>query len=170
MTIDPSLNRSYEYIHYTGENIDSLDLTRIYSQTAANLAFHTPNGLWVSVTGIDDWEQYCLKNNCRLENLKSEFQVLLKPTAKILILHNRSVFDDFFEEYGFYEKGIDTLGGSYTLNLSISWERIISDFQGIVAPIVMPKFYDMSLWYDIWCCTSGCIWDLQAVEKTVRLK
>jgi len=142
---------SYEYIHYTNGSIDYLDLTRIYSQAAEKLALHTPNGLWVSVTGINDWEQYCLKNNYRLENLKSEFQVFLKPTANILILYNRSIFNDFLEEYGYYANGKETLSGNYTFNLSISWERIMEDYEG--------------LWHKTWNCTSGCIWDLKAVEK-----
>jgi hypothetical protein len=153
MAFDLSLAGSYEYIHYTTEK----------------LATHTPNGLWVSVTGINDWEQYCLKNNYRLENLKSEFQVMLKPSAKILILYNRSVFNDFLEEYGFYEKEIETPEKNYAFSLSISWERIISDYQGIVVPIVLPQFYGLNLWYKTWNCTCGVIWDLQAVEKAYKL-
>ena len=169
MNFDPSSPRSYEYIHFTKEAAETIDLTRTYTQTVEKLAFHTPNGLWLSVTGIDDWEQYCLKNSYRLENLKTEFQVMLKPTAKLLILYDNSAFEDFEEEYGYYAEGIEIHGDNYTHNLSISWERIISDYQGIVVPIVFPKFYNMSLWYDIWRCTSGCIWDLEAVEKAERL-
>ena len=169
MTFDFSLNRSYEYIHYTSENIGTLDLDRKYTQTTGNLVFHTPAGLWLSIAGIYDWEWYCRKNNFRLENLKSEFQVFLKPKAKILNLYDISVFEDFEDEYGFYAKDIETPGENYTFSLSIAWERIISDYQGIVVPVILPKLYNMDIWYDIWCCTSGCIWDLQAVEKAYKL-
>jgi hypothetical protein len=109
------------------------------------------------------------KTNYKLENLQSKFQLTLKPAAKILFLYSEAVFVDFEKEYAYYPEGIEIQGDNYTLNLSISWERILSDYQGIIVPIVLPKLYNMGLWYDTWCCTSGCIWDLQAVEKTVKL-
>jgi hypothetical protein len=153
---------SYEYIHYTSENIHTLDLNRAYAQTAENLALHTPNGLWLSIAGINDWEQYCLKNNYRLDKLKSEFQILFKPAAKIFILHNKTVFENFIKKYGYY-------GEDDTSGLSIRWEEIIKDYQGIAMPHVFPKLHNMGLRHKIWRCTSACIWDLQAVEKIERL-
>jgi hypothetical protein len=169
MNFHPSLPTSYEYIHFSGDNMAALDLNRAYTQTAENLAFHKPNGLWLSITGIHDWEKYCLKNNQSLDKLKHEFQVRLKPRARILILYNDAVFTDFKNKYAYYPEGIDIHGENYTLNLSVAWERIIADYQGIVVPAVLPKLYNMGLWYDTWCCTSGCIWDLQAIEKAVKL-
>jgi len=158
MNFDPSLPTSYEYIHYTGENIDTLDLNRAYIQTAEKLAFHTPNGLWLSITGINDWENYCLKNNYNLMNLKYEFQVRLKPQAKILILYNKAVFEDSEKKYGYYKE-------NYPFTFSIRWEEIIKDFQGLALPTVIPKQYNRGLWHDTWRCTCACIWDLQAVDK-----
>jgi len=168
MNNGPSFLGSYELIHYSSENTDRIDLNRTYPQTAEKLTFHTPNGLWVSVTGNNDWEKYCIKTDTRPENLKSEFQILLKPNAKILVLHGEAVFEDFEKEYGYYQEGSRIQGENYTLDLSISWDRIISDYQGIIVPVVLPKLYNMGLWYDVWCCTSGCIWDLQAVEKAEK--
>jgi len=160
MRFDPSLPTSYEYIHYTSENIDALDPNRAYTQTAEKLAIHTPNGLWLSITGINDWEHYCLKNNHNLMKLKYEFQVKLKPRAKILILYNKAAYDDFEKKYACYSEGIE---------IQIRWEEIIKDFQGLALPIVIPKRYNMDSWHDTWRCTSACIWDLQAVEKIDRL-
>jgi len=150
MNFDPSLPTSYEYIHYTGEEIDTLDLSRAYTQTAEKLAFHAPNGLWLSITGINDWETYCLKNNYNLANLKNEFQVKLKPHAQMLILYDDSAFEDFEEKYGYY--GEDN-------TLSVHWDEIIKDYQGFALPHVFPQLNNT------WRCTSACIWDLQAVEK-----
>jgi len=164
------LYKAYEYIHYSTSGVSAIDLSRTYQQTAEKLAFHTPNGLWVSVIGNNDWEKYCIKTDTRPENLKSEFQVLLKPDAKILYLNSKTAFEDFEKEYGYYADGVAVHGENYTLDLSIKWERIISNFQGIVVPTVLPKLYNMGLWYDTWCCTSGCIWDLQAVEKAYKLE
>ena len=151
MDFDPSSPTSYEYIHYTGENIGALDLNRVYTQTAESLALHRPSGLWLSITGINDWEKYCLKNHYNLMNLKYEFQVKLKPRANILTLHNSAAFEHFKKKYGY------------------CWEEIIKDYQGLALPVVFPQSNNTDLWHDTWRCTSACIWDLQAVEKAVKL-
>jgi len=161
MIFDPTLPISYEYIHYSGSNIEALDLNRAYAQYTGRLAFNTPNGLWVSVEGIHDWEQYCRKNDYRFDTLRYEFQVLLKPQARILILHNNSAFEGFVKEYGRYRENY--------YDLSIRWEEIISNYQGIALPRVFPQLMNMFHWYKTWCCTSACIWDLQAVERVERL-
>jgi len=149
MTFNPALPTSYEYIHYTSENLDTLDLSRIYPQNVEKCASHTPNGLWLSIAGINDWEQYCLKNNYNLHNLKYEFQIKLKSQANMLILYNAIACMDFEQKYA--------------LSFSIRWEDIINDYQGIALPHVIPK------WSNIWRCTFACIWDLQAVEKVYRI-
>jgi hypothetical protein len=169
MNFDPSLPTSYEYIHYTGKNMDTLDLNRTYTQTAQNLALHRPNGLWLSIAGINDWEKHCLESNYNIHNLKYEFQVKLKPYANILILYNNAVFEDFEKKYAYCPEGIETDSEDYTLTLSIRWQEIIKDFQGLALPNVLPKLYDNHLWYDIWHCASACIWDLQAVDKIDKL-
>jgi len=170
MNFDPSLPTSYEYIHYTGENVDILDLNRVYTQTAEKLASHRPHGLWLSITGINDWEKYCIKNNYNLMNLKYEFQVKLKPQAKILILHNNAAFADFEKNYAYYPEGIEIHEENYSLALSIWWEEIIKDYQGLALPHAEHKLYNMGIWHDTWCCTSACVWDLQAVEKAMKLE
>ena len=160
MNFDPSLPTSYEYIHYTGEEIDTLDLSRAYTQTAEKLASHTPSGLWLSIAGINDWETYCLENGYNLANLKNEFQIKLKPQAKILILCNNAAFEDFEKKYGYYAE-------NHTL--SIRWDEIIKNHQGLALPNIFPQLFTKSPWCDTWCCTSACIWDLQAVEKAEKL-
>ncbi|MDR2717279.1 MAG: hypothetical protein LBB89_04350 [Treponema sp.] len=169
MNSNPAFPSSYEYIHYTAADIETLDLNRTYLQTAENLLFHTPNGLWLSICGINDWEIYSLNNNDNLDNLKYEFQVKLKPHAQILMLYNNVVFEDFEKTYAYYPKGIEMHDEEYTLDLSIKWQDIINDYQGIALPNIIPKLYNMGLWFDTWCCTSACIWDLQAVEKVEKL-
>jgi hypothetical protein len=168
-TFDPTIPMSYEYIHYTAESIDTLDLSRTYTQTAENLVLHKPNGLWLSIAGINDWEKYCLENNENLVKLKYEFQICLKPHANLLILHNEAAFEDFEKKYAYYPEGIAEHGENYIPDLSIKWEQIINDYQGIALPVILPKLYNMGLLFDTWCCTSACIWDLQAVAKVEKL-
>ena len=153
---------SYEYIHYTGEDIAALDLSRKYTQNVKNLAYNTPNGLWLSITGIRDWVQYCLINSYCLDNVKSEFQIFLKPDAKILILHNTAALEDFTRKYGYYKE-------NNASGLSFRWEEIIRNYQGIALPNVLPKLPNMDMWRKTWCYTCACLWDLQAVEKVDKL-
>jgi hypothetical protein len=160
---------NYELIHYTNSGVSAIDLTRSYRQTDDNLIYHTPTGLWVSVAGINDWERHCLKNGNSPENLQTKFQIILKPDSKILNLHDESAFSGFEKEYGYYQEGIKPHEENYTLDLSIAWKRIIAGYQGMIVHIALPKLYNMGLWYDTWCCTCGCIWDLQAVEKASKL-
>jgi hypothetical protein len=169
MKTDQSPDSNYEHIHYTKASVSAIDLSRIYKQTTDSLIFHTPKGLWLSVGGTSDWEHYCREKDYALENLQSKFQITLKPDAKIINLYSEAVFKDFEKEYGYYQEGIKIHSDNYTLDLSIAWDRIIADYQGIVVSLVLPKLYNMGLWYDTWCCTCGCIWDLHAVEKAVKL-
>jgi hypothetical protein len=104
-----------------------------------------------------------------MEHLQANFQILLKPDAKILNLYNEAAFKDFEEEYGYYQEGLKTYEENYTMDLSIAWERIIADYKGIIVILALPKLYNMGLWYDTWCCTCGCILNLQAVEKTEKM-
>jgi len=162
MNFDPNLPISYEYIHYTGRNMDTLDLNRVYAQYAGKLAFNAPNGLWLSVAGKHDWEQYCRKYKNRLDALQYEFQITLKPRAKILILNNKTALENFLKEYGrCKEKYYD---------VTIRWESIINNYQGIALPHVFPKLMNMFSWHKTWCCASACIWDLQAVKKVEKLE
>jgi hypothetical protein len=160
MNIDPASPSSYEYVHYTGGNVDKLDLNRAYDQHAEKLAFHSPNGLWLSVTGIHDWERYCRKNNCRLDALRYEFQILVKPRARIIVLHNKNAFESFIGEYGRRKDNY--------FDISIRWKEIIRNYQGIALPRVFPKLTYMFSWHKTWCCTSACIWDLQAIERVEK--
>jgi hypothetical protein len=163
MIFNPSLPSSYEYIHYTREDIAAFDLNRTYTQTDKDLAQNTPHGLWLSITGIHDWEKYILKNNLNPVNLEHEFLVKLKPSAKILVLYNTALFNDFTKKYGYFrEQG--------RLVFLIRWEELIKDYQGIAFPHLFLKHFNMLLWQRLLCCTSACVWDLQAVETIVKLK
>jgi len=162
MNFTSSLLSAYEYLHYTSEDIETLDLNRKYYQSPKNLASHSPNGLWLSITGVNDWIEYCLRNSLYIDNVKSEFQVFLKPDAKILILNNTASLVNMTKEYGYY--------GEDKEELLIRWDKIIWTYQGIALPtLLFPKLPNMATWHKVWCCTSACIWDLQAVEKVGKL-
>jgi len=163
MKFNPSLPTTYEYIHYTSEGITALDLNRSYAQSAKDFERHTPNGLWLSITGNNDWENNCRKISYRLDRLKSEFQIFLKTNSKILILHSPAAYENFAKKYSYFtEQGRRVL--------LFRWEEIIKDYQGIALPHVCPYVFGIVQWHNAWRCTSACIWDLQAVKKVDKLK
>jgi hypothetical protein len=170
ISLDPQLPTSYELIHYSSKKVANIDLSRTYQQPPSNLFYHTPNGLWLSVAGINDWKQYCGTKYNASDKLKSEFQIIPKPDAKVLIIYNNESFEIFEKEYCYYPEGIAKQGANFTLNISVSWDRIINEYQGMIVATFLPKYKDMGLRLGIWSCTSGCIWDLQAVDKAVKLK
>ena len=162
MIPNPSLPSTYEYIHYTAEGITALDLNRAYAQTPKDLERHSPNGLWLSITGNNDWEKTCLKTNYRLDKLKTKFQVFLKEASKILILHSTAAYENFAEKYGYYS-------GQGRRVFSIRWEEIIKEYQGIAVSHLNHGFFGIVQWRNAWLCTSACIWDLQAVKNAAKL-
>ena len=163
MNLNPLSPPAYEYLHYTSEDIETLDLNRKYYQSPKNLACHSPNGLWLSITGKNDWIEYCLRNSLYIDNVKSEFQVFLKPHAKILILNNTATLENFAKEYGYYSENKKD-------DLVFRWDKVIKNYQGIALPTLkISKLPNMATWHKVWCCTSACIWDLQAVEKVGKL-
>jgi hypothetical protein len=113
---------------------------------------------------------YCGAEYNAAEKQKSEFQIILKPGAKILIIYTDEAFEKFENEYCYYPVSIAKQGDSSIRNKSVDWDRIISEYQGMIVATILPKYNDMGLRLGIWCCTSGCIWDLQAVDKAVKLK
>ena len=162
MKLNLSLPATYEYIHYTARGITALDLNRTYAQTSKDFERHKPNGLWLSITGNNDWEKNCLKANYRLDSLKSKFLVFLKEASKILILHSTATYDNFAKKYGYYsEQGRRVL--------LFRWEEILKDYQGIAVPRLYSEIFGIVQWHNAWRCTSACIWDLQAVKYAEKL-
>ena len=158
MNLDSLSPPAYEYIHYTAEGNTALDLNRSYVQTSKDFERHSPNGLWLSITGNNDWEKTCLKTNYRLDNLKSKIQVFLKLSSKILIFHTTADYDNFAKKYGYYSEQERRV-------LLFRWEEIIKEYQGIAVPYLNPELFGIVQWRNAWCCTSACIWDLQAVKE-----
>lgn len=162
MNFNPPSPTAYEYIHYTGEVVEALDLNRTYDHTERDFELHKPNGLWLSITGVKDWYHYCHKKKYRLENLKTEFQIILKPTAKILFLNNNADYENFAINYS-------SIAEKRRRVIVIHWDEIINEYQGLALPHLNPDYFSMVYWQHSWCCTSACIWDLQAIKKVVKL-
>lgn len=152
--------------HYSIEKIQCLE-KREYEQK--KVKFHCkPNGLWVSVEGDDyennyNWKQWCQLEGYALEHLSFCYEIILKENSNLLYLENKKDIFDLAKKYPFKTRDWDPEYDSYQIN----WSEIKKNYQGI---IITPYQWDCRLalessWYYGWDCSSGCIWDLDAIKE-----
>ena len=143
----------------------------------ANVQLGKPRGLWVSVEDGDGWKEWCLDNDFYLKNLTYKYEVVLKKDMNILYLKNSNEILSFTDEYGYdplveiYEqlnkKYPDKFDYSFNSCSAVRWDLLYEKYQGIViAPYCWKRRLDFNCqWYYGWDCSSGCIWDISAIEK-----
>lgn len=154
-------------MHYSDEPV-ILDRSREYEQEAGSV--HTkPRGLWVSVEGEDDWPSWCRAEEFRLDCLRVEHEIVLRPTARIIRLGSREALYGFQTKYGVGEAhtyAAHTWADVHSwVDTWIDWRRVAQDADGIViAPYQWPVRLTLS-WYYSWDVASGCIWNLDAIAS-----
>lgn len=117
--------------------------------------YDKPCGLWVSVDGKDDWDSWC-RSESFAGATGTRYRVYLSMDANVLLLPTPLDVLMFREQYGEVESNSD--GVPY-----IPWERVATDYQGI---IIAPYHWSLRFkesWYYGWDCASGCIWDAGAI-------
>jgi hypothetical protein len=129
-----------------------------------------PKGLWVSVKGEDDWENWCRGENFSLEGLACVHEVKLHSNARILRVSDAWGIEDLTRRYGAERyPELSSLCGRMD---AIKWREIAGEYQGVViAPYIWSKrlAFD-SFWYYGWDCASGCIWDADAIQSVSLLE
>lgn len=164
----PEPSSDLELIHYGLEYVTRVDSCPQNPHSASNIV-GKPCGLWVSVKGEDDWENWCRSEGFRLETLVRQTRLHLKPDARVLRIATAIELDNFSQTYG---------GEAICHLLSIDWQRVAESWQAIIiAPYIwerrLPrdlKTHQLSFWYYSWDCASGCIWDADAVERLEQLQ
>lgn len=140
-----------ELRHYAPDTV-LLDRSRTYKQERPD-SYTKPVGLWISVKGENDWLQWCTDELFRLDHLAVEHHVTLG--GDILILDKSDDLLDFQSTYGIRDRR----------GYAIDWPRVTQDYDGvIIAPYHWQHRLSLS-WYYTWDCASGCIWNLNAIEK-----
>lgn len=146
-------------VHHA-EHPVTLDRTRRYPQKECAFEIGKPHGLWLSVPGDESWESFCIAEEFAIHQLAHTHRVTLKASCDVLVVGNTTAFDRFAAEYlvpdenSFYEGGF-----------AIDWRRVVVEFDGI---IIAPHRWDRRdehRWYSGWDCASGCIWNLDAVDR-----
>lgn len=143
-----------------------------------------PTGLWVSdeSRGAHGWLKWCTAENFRLDTLKYEYRVKLKPDARILYITSSVELDEFTNEYkapgpmdedSVFIKRMKKYRSTYEPPImGIDWSRVAEKYQGIV---ISPYIWSMRLetrytWYYGWDCASGVIWDKDAIKSFELVK
>jgi hypothetical protein len=137
-------------LHYSHKPV-----THVTSASQDESLILKPNGFWISVD--DEWKQWCIAENFRLDCLNYVYEVTLAPKANILRISDVSGIDEFTEKF---------VGAE----LFIQWNAVAQLYSGIIiAPYIWERRMSRdTMWYYGWDCASGCIWDADAIAD-IRL-
>lgn len=142
--------------HYSSAAVE-FDPDWDYSDRAKR--YDKPTGFWVSVAGEDDWPSWCRSEEFRDIDNSVRHDVILSPSANLLVLDSPAAMREFDTEYGF----LDSIGYS---GYAIDWPRLYGEYDGIViAPYQWSERYGELRWYSGWDCASGCVWNLGAITS-----
>lgn len=146
--------------HYTAKGWQ-YDPTRKYRTSPHDLK---PVGLWVSVAGEEmAWPEWCEENSFAPHRLEEKHQVILKEDARVILLETA----EEIREFSFLHT--ELLGHCAG---RIDWTKLQEGgHQGILIPTYQwtMRYDPKAFWYYGWDCASGCIWDLDAIEKVEKL-
>lgn len=162
---------------------------RIFNSNGAK-----PIGLWVSLEDHEsennyNWEQWCRAEDFCVEDLKYKHLISLKENAKILLLDTPEKIKDFSYQYA--DNDINEMMRDFTLDnieefkhlipdgplkehlfnrkyvYKIKWHELKNQFDGIfITPYQLPcRYNNDTFWYYGWDCSSGCIWNIDIIDK-----
>lgn len=133
-----------------------------------------PKGLWVSVD--EEWKEWCEGESFGLERLACQTEVILHPEANILRLSTIEEVGDFTKKYLNAKSPMLKFNKEYIYDQAqwdlwaIDWEKVMSEYQGIILAPYMWECRFSLMWYGTWDCASGCIWDVKAIKELVPME
>lgn len=139
-----------------GDEEITLDKARVYEQSI----HFKPRGFWFSVKGDDDWPTLCRSEDFWIERLEVCHEVVLADGWDILHISTPQGLLDLTERFG--EKLHPNIDRLY-----INWAKVAEEYDGI---IIDPyqwglRLDDRVFWYYSWDCSSGVIWNLEAIKS-----
>ena len=147
--------------HYSSNWITPLE-EREYEQDIDD----KPHGLWVDASspGELSWKEYAMEYGIRLfHDVSAAYEIELFDSSNILELSSESNLADFTDEYGVrYEM---RYGQLIMPQHDIDWRIVAHEYQGIIIAPYQIRAKEQYPWYRSWDIASGCIWDLDAIQK-----
>lgn len=119
-----------------------------------------PSGLWY---GIDDaWLDWCSSEMPEWVH-EFKYEICLNPQANLLVLTSAEEAEKFSEEFFSPDKG------------QIDWSKVAELWDGLeINPY--EKCWDWNynlwhkyIWYNSWDCSSGCVWNANAIQLVRKL-
>ncbi len=140
------------WVHYSKQPLVGLNSVR----QLHGLHFK-PHGLWITPENEkDNWPDWCRNEDYGLNEFRYKTTIHIKEPEKILTLDTVDDILGLFERYS-------TTHLSPTVQFP-NWERIALEWKGILIPRYHWQCRLDVMWYYPWDCSSGCIWDMTAVE------
>jgi len=145
-------------VHYSGEKLEG----KPYYHDSP-ISEIKPNGFWVSDDDCEDnWKTWCEGEDFRLDRLKYRYEIKLYKNNKIQIITNNKELQQF--SYNFAKQSIENITPWY-----LDWNRVKELYDGV---IITPHMWDVRLdyiWYSIWDCASGVIWNMNVIKSYTLL-
>lgn len=147
------------WLHYSAKPITRDALVSRDQEAPHELSsFSKPRGFWITDDSEHCWASWCRVQSFNLFSLERVHEVELDE-SRILFARDALDLDAFTERYGCLARSYPAIGSGP----AIDWNRVASEFAGIIiTPYVWSRRMELN-WYYGWDCASGCIWDVSAV-------
>lgn len=148
-------------VHYSGEPLESI--RSIKQKPAPDMK---PKGLWLSVEDGHGWRDWREAEDWGLRDGEIVTEITLNPDANGLWLKTSADILAFSERFVLAPDPV--LGGT---TFFVDWASVAAEFDGI---IIAPYDWHLRLddrvtWYYGWDCSSGCIWNKDAIASFKQL-
>jgi len=146
-------------------------LKRIHNRNSPSLIFKgvkqlnsmydtKPQGLWYGINKA--WIKWC-KGEMPHWIYKYNYELKL-DLSKMLIITNKEQLINFNNKYR----------NNLNILTYIDWWEVAKEYSGIeINPFLHSMRFDIrtnGLWYSLWDCSSGCIWNKDVIKNIIRMK
>ena len=147
-------------VHYSPQLI-----TTLYSPRETDDSRVKPRGFWVSDDGCEDnWRSWCESEQFRIDIMAYAYDIDLNPDINLLTISSANELLDFTRS--FLRSPMDPAIDIY----AIDWNRVTSEFDGIVISPYQRECRHELMWYYGWDCASGCIWNVDKIRIRGRVE
>lgn len=144
--------------HYSAKPLKHFNRERHFRQLEVGQM--KPPGFWVTSNDDDNWENWCRAEEYNVLGLRWRSTFSMDGDS-VKVIRDLNELLDFSEEFSYRMY----LGGEYSDVRLINWLAVMQRWMGLyidphqVTVRLSPEF----LWYSVWDCASGCVWDLSAL-------
>lgn len=156
-----------DLVHYSAKPLTEIYSVKQVQALDGDMSPLKPHGLWFSVEDGEGWREWCEGKQFGVDRLRCRTRIVLKQEASVLWIATVEGIDQFQDEYGSSESWPSELD-----RVSIDWYRLAEDYSAL---IIAPYQWERRLsatgtWYYGWDCSSGVVWDADAIHKLEPIK